>query len=190
MLGMDLQTFSRRGLRRVGSMNLALASSTGGAPTFPFLYQRLSMPDCVHRDFHWHCLFLDSSCPCVQKRVRVRARARGRGRGRGREGERERTGTGTVNRKQETRNKKRKTTNRKQETGNRKQDQQTEKQGNKETRKQGKELFQPNFSEGASGIHDTFLQNNLKGDVYFRKELYAMSCCQMARPCSKEFLRA
>ena len=34
----------------------------------------------------------------------------------------------------------------------------------------------------ASGFHDTSLQSNMKCDVYIRKELYAMSCCQVARP--------
>ena len=37
---------------------------------------------------------------------------------------------------------------------------------------------------GASGFHD-----NMKCDVYVSKELYAMSCCQMARPPSSNRLR-
>ena len=40
-------------------------------------------------------------------------------------------------------------------------------------------LFRPNFfGEGASGIHDTSLQSNMKCGVYTRKNLYAMSCCR------------
>ena len=35
--------------------------------------------------------------------------------------------------------------------------------------------------------HVTSFQSNMKVDVYIRKELYAMSPCQMARPCSKGF---
>ena len=41
-----------------------------------------------------------------------------------------------------------------------------------------------------SGFHDTSLQSNMKWDVYIRNELYAMSCCQVARPCSKRLLSA
>ena len=52
-------------------------------------------------------------------------------------------------------------------------------------------LLLPNFKgEGAIGIHDTSLQSNMKCGVYTCKNLYAMSCCQMARPCSEGFLRA
>ena len=40
------------------------------------------------------------------------------------------------------------------------------------------------------GIHDTSFQNVMKCDVDTRKEMYAMSCCKLARHCSKGFLRA
>ena len=42
---------------------------------------------------------------------------------------------------------------------------------------------------GASGFHDTSPQSNMKCDVYVSKELYAMSCCQVARPPSSNRLR-
>ena len=38
-------------------------------------------------------------------------------------------------------------------------------------------------------IHDTSFQSNIKCDVYIRKELYALPCCHMARPCSKGLVR-
>ena len=47
-------------------------------------------------------------------------------------------------------------------------------------------LFQPNYIvEGASGIHDSSLQSNMKYDVDLRKNWYAMTCSQVARTCSK-----
>ena len=37
------------------------------------------------------------------------------------------------------------------------------------------------------GLHDTSLQHTTKCDVYTRRELYAISSCQVARPCSTRF---
>ena len=48
-------------------------------------------------------------------------------------------------------------------------------------------LFHPSLTDAeASGFHDTSLQSNMKCDVYVRKELYAMSCCHVARPPSSK----
>ena len=47
-------------------------------------------------------------------------------------------------------------------------------------------LFQQ-FS--ACGILVAPLQSNMECDVYIRKELYAISCCLVARPCSNGFER-
>ena len=51
--------------------------------------------------------------------------------------------------------------------------------------------YQSNFNaQEASGFHDISFQNIMKCDIYIRKELYAMSCCQVTRPCSKGFFEA
>ena len=48
-------------------------------------------------------------------------------------------------------------------------------------------LFQPGFiDQEAFGIHDISIQNVMKCDVDTRKEMYAMSRCHLARPCSKK----
>ena len=47
-------------------------------------------------------------------------------------------------------------------------------------------LLQPGFTgTRVSGFYDTFLQSSMKCDFYIRKELYAISRCQVARSCSK-----
>ena len=46
-------------------------------------------------------------------------------------------------------------------------------------------LLQPNsIDKEACGTHNTSLQNNMNCDVCIRKELCAMSCCHLSRPCS------
>ena len=46
-------------------------------------------------------------------------------------------------------------------------------------------LLQPGFTgTRVSGFYDTSLQSSTKCDVYIRKELYAISRCQVARSCS------
>ena len=53
-----------------------------------------------------------------------------------------------------------------------------------------KAMFHPSFTDAeASGFHETSLQSNMKCDVYVRKELYAMSCCYVARPPSSNRFR-
>ena len=75
VLGMDLQLFIRCGPRRAGSMNLALASSTGRALNlhlclfFLFFYQMLSLTDCVHFGPSLLLPFLDSSCHVSKKTI-------------------------------------------------------------------------------------------------------------------------
>ena len=52
-------------------------------------------------------------------------------------------------------------------------------------------LYQPNFiGDGASEIHDTTLQCNMKCGVYTRKFLYASVVLSTTPPCSKGLLDA
>ena len=48
------------------------------------------------------------------------------------------------------------------------------------------------FAEATSSMSHTvnFLQSNMKRDVYVLTDLYAKSCCQVARSCFKGILRA
>ena len=47
-------------------------------------------------------------------------------------------------------------------------------------------LFQSSFfGKGATRLHDTSFKYNVMSDADIRKDLYAMSCCLVARPWSK-----